>query len=113
MGDAWSAADESKTSKALRESAAPGWERPVITAIANSPDGKRIIVLGITSENITRLIAGKPIRVTAETHPGFADDLVIGILFGKDEHALTEMLKPFLSDETKIVTVPRDKGKPQ
>lgn len=85
----------------------------MITAIANGPDGRRIIMLGITRENVTRLIAGKPIRVRAETHPGFATDLVIGILFGEDEHALTEMLKPFLSDETKIVAVPRDKGRPQ
>lgn len=85
----------------------------MITAIAKGPDGKRIIVLGITRENVTRLIEGKPIRVTAETHPGFATDLVIGILFGEDEHALTETLKPFLGDETKIVAVPRDKGRPQ
>jgi len=82
----------------------------MITAIAKGENGKRIIVLGVSRENIDRLIAGKPIRVTAETHPGFADDLVIGIMFGETERALTDALKPFLSDETKIVTVPRKPG---
>jgi hypothetical protein len=75
-------------------------------------DGKRIVLLGVTRENIDRLVAGKPIRVTAETHPGFPTDLVISIAFGEDERVLTEQLQRagVIGKHTKVIGVPREPG---
>ena len=42
----------------------------MITAIALSDKGK-VIILGITRENVVRLVNGEPIHVDAEMHPGF------------------------------------------
>lgn len=79
----------------------------MITAVANAKDGKRIVVLGVTSENVTRLTKGQAIRVAAETHPGFPADIVIMITYGQDEKTITELLRPLIGEETKIIGVPR------
>jgi len=79
----------------------------MITAVAHGKDGEKIIVLGITAENVTRLMKGMPIRVTPESHPGFPKDVVILITFGQTEKAITEQLAPLISGETKIIGVPR------
>lgn len=61
----------------------------MITAIAKGANGTRIIVLGITRENVKRLTAGHPIRVSAEHHPGFPEDTVIAVVFGETEADLS------------------------
>lgn len=84
--------------------------RIMITAVANADDGRTIILLGISRENINRLTAGSPIRVSAETHPGFPADLTFLVVFGETERSLTEDLKSLISDKTQIVGVPRGPG---
>lgn len=84
----------------------------MITATATGANGEEIILLGITRENVTRLMKGQPIRVTAETHPGFPVNRVIMICFGETERTLTEQLKSSISDETKVVMVPRPTSQP-
>ena len=84
----------------------------MITAVATG-NGKRIIVLGVTRENLTRLTAGQPIRVSAEHHPGFPQDVVIAVVFGETEADIARELKPLIGAETRVVTVPRDGGTPQ
>lgn len=84
----------------------------MITATATGDDGKRVIVLGISRENVNRLIEGKPIRVGAVTHPGFPEDMHIVIFFGETERTLVEEFKELINDDTKIVTVPRKGGQP-
>ena len=78
----------------------------MITAIANATDGTRIVLLGVSRGNIDRLTDGKPIRATAATHPGFPKDLVVGIMFGETDAAITEMLKNYIGDQTKVHVVP-------
>jgi hypothetical protein len=78
----------------------------MITANATGPDGRRLILLGITRENVDRLIAQQPIHVAADTHPGFPADLSIVIVFGETERVLVEHLKPMIGDETKVIAVP-------
>ncbi len=85
----------------------------MITARATGDDGTEILLLGVTRENIRRLTAGQPIRVSAETHPGFPDNLRVFIVFGETEHALAETLKPFIGEETKVIAVPRNEGRNQ
>jgi len=82
----------------------------MITAHAKASDGTRIIVLGVTRENIARLTAGSPIYVNAEKHAGFPADLKIAIFFGETEAALMRELKPMVGDQTKVIVVPKDTG---
>jgi len=81
----------------------------MISAIATGDDGTRILMLGVTRENITRLTAGKPIRVSAMTHPGFPTDLVIAIAFGETDADLYALLKDAISKDTRITVVPETK----
>lgn len=78
----------------------------MITAIALRDDGARIVLLGISRGNVDRLVAGKPIRATAETHPGFPPDLVVGVMFGETDAAITEILKEHVGNQTKVTVVP-------
>jgi hypothetical protein len=80
----------------------------MITAIATGDDGKRVMLLGVTRENVTRLMKDQPIRVSAETHPGFPTDTTIVIVFGETEGAITERIKSLISDDTKVIAVPRN-----
>jgi hypothetical protein len=81
----------------------------MITARATGDDGTEVILLGVTHENLRRLMNGQPIRVSAETHPGFPPHLKILIIAGPNERALTKTLEPLISEATKVVTVPREK----
>lgn len=85
----------------------------MIVATATGENDTRIIVLGVSRENITRLTAGQPIRVDAAHHPGFPADTAIMIIFGETERAITEQLGALIGPGTKVVAVPRDKGRPQ
>ena len=85
----------------------------MITARATGEDGQEVLLLGVTRENIRRLTAGQPIRVSAETHPGFPDHLRVLIVFGETERTLAETLKPFIGEQTKVIAVPREKGRTQ
>lgn len=80
----------------------------MITATMTGANGSRVIVLGVTRANLDRLIAGDLIKVEAMTHPGFPEDLNIAIFFGETERSLVEQLRPLMSDETKLVAMPRD-----
>jgi UDP-N-acetylglucosamine enolpyruvyl transferase len=78
----------------------------MMTAVANA-DGTRIVLLGLTRENVRRLTAGQPIRVAAVSHPGFPTDLKILITFAETDRELGEAIREVCDDQTQIVTVPR------
>jgi hypothetical protein len=84
----------------------------MITATATGEAGMRIILLGLTRENVTRLMAGEPIRVSAVHHAGFPTDLSILLCFGETERALVEQLKPLFGDDTKFIAVPKPADTP-
>ena len=79
----------------------------MITAVTENPSGRRFIILGLTRENVKRLTEGQPILVRAESHAGFPSELVVSIFFGETERQLTDQIQPFVSEATKVVTVPR------
>jgi hypothetical protein len=58
----------------------------MFTASANSAEGKRLLVLGLSAENVRRMKHGHPIRVSREIH-GLAvpADLTIVIFAGETE----------------------------
>ena len=85
----------------------------MIVASISADDESRTLVLGLTRRNIERLIAGQPMRIDAEHHPGFPEDLRICIVFGETERAITELLKPMLGEETKFIAVPHPDDRPK
>ena len=57
-------------------------------------DGRPMLLLAVTRENIDRLVAGDPILVTRERHgPSVPEDLQIAIMFGETEAAVTQVLR--------------------
>src|SRR5262245_26744633 len=81
----------------------------MITMRATGQDGKEIIGLGVTRRNVESLIQGRPISLTAETHPGFPENLRVLIFFGENERTLTEQVRSLIDPEhTKVIAVPRD-----
>jgi len=75
----------------------------MITCSATGENGQRIIVLGLTAENVDLLVDGNAIHVSAETHPGFPTDINILIMVKETEQELLEVLKPYMGPDTKIV----------
>lgn len=55
--------------------------------------GDDMILLGLSEKNLEMLKAGKPMSLSAETHPGIPKWLTINIVYGKDEQAIYDMLK--------------------
>jgi hypothetical protein len=85
----------------------------MITAHATGDDGRRIIVLGLVRENITAMLMGAPLRVSAETHPGFPTDVVITAFYGTTYADVRKQLEPLIGPETKIVIQPKGGGSQQ
>jgi hypothetical protein len=85
----------------------------VVIATASQPDGRSVIVLGLTRGNVDRLTAGQPVHIGADSHPGFPAGLVVTIFFGETERDLTDALRSLIGPETKIVGVPKEgNGRP-
>ena len=63
-------------------------------ATAKLPDKSDLLVMGLSRENITRLMAGQPIAVRRKTHgAAIPPGLEICILFGETEEAIVEQFK--------------------
>mgnify|MGYP001615729906 CR=1 FL=1 len=67
---------------------------------ATGGDGRNIIGLGVTAENIERLRHDKPIFVAGETVGAPGHDIVI--FYGESEYALTEKLAALIGPSTEI-----------
>ena len=73
-------------------------------------NGKQFLLLGLSRENIRRLQADEPIRLTRETHGDrIPQGWVIGILFGETERDMEDQLRKggFISEQTKTYIDPR------
>ena len=79
----------------------------MMIAHATGPDGKRLIILGLERGNIERLEDGKPMQISAETHPGFPiENTKIVILFGETPRDLIDLVKSSITADTKVVAMP-------
>jgi hypothetical protein len=68
----------------------------MITATGHdTATGRKMLLLGLSRDNIGRLLAGWPIRVSAESHPGYREDAEIHIVFGETEEAILAELRGF------------------
>jgi hypothetical protein len=77
---------------------------------ATGDDGTEILAMGITRQNVEYLKKGRPIRVEAESHPGFPEKLKILIFYGENERVLAESVKTVIGADTKVIAVPRETG---
>lgn len=78
----------------------------MIKAAAFKENGESVVVLGITRGNIARLTAGDPIHAKLTEEIGKPADEVF-IIFGETEEDLYNMLKRYMTPETKINVDPR------
>jgi hypothetical protein len=78
----------------------------MMIAVARGEDGHRVILLGVVRGNIDRLTAGKPIRASAESHPGFPRDVTVGIIFAETEAELSALIQPYMAGDAKITVMP-------
>ena len=72
---------------------------------------KEFLLLGLTRENHERMMDGKPIRLTAESHGGgIPEGLTIVIFYGEKGDDLVNLIKHAIRPETKIYVDPRLKN---
>ncbi len=65
----------------------------MILGRGDSEDGRQVLLIGLTDENVKALTAGKPIRMQQETHgPGVPDGWIVLIAHAKDDQTLANAL---------------------
>lgn len=66
----------------------------MIKGMASKPDGTRILVLGLSGENVTRLAAGEPVGLRASElqEMGFPPFEVL-IAYGRTEQTIVDQLR--------------------
>jgi hypothetical protein len=75
-------------------------------------DGRTHLGLGISRENVNRMIAGQPIRVRLpEMREGLSIDGAVMIFFGETERELQQAVAEFIGPETVVNIDPRLKSK--
>lgn len=68
------------------------------------------VLLGLSRENITRLLSGQPMSISRRSHgDGVPDGLVIGIMFGETEDEMKRVLEKadIVNEQTNIFRDPR------
>jgi len=79
----------------------------MIVAYGKSDDGERLLVVGLTRENIVELQKGHPIRVNRGVHgDAVPQGLTIGIVYGDNKADLLRLLTPFMDADTDIIHGP-------
>lgn len=87
----------------------------MVKAMATLPDGRALIVMGISAGNVDRLKAGQPIYFdSSQLHikPGTGLG-VITLFYGENDAELARVLKTLIGPQTDVVVVPHGDGKPQ
>jgi len=75
----------------------------MMVAGGQNSTGERVLLLGLTRENIEELIKGRPIRVTNETHGRVVPDGVsVGIVYGETKADLLRILAPCMDADTDV-----------
>lgn len=87
----------------------------MVKAQGRGKDGRYIIVIGISEENIALLRRSKPIYFdpAALKIPAGATIGAITIFWGKDDAELTQTLQRLIGPETEISIAPKGDTRPQ
>jgi hypothetical protein len=83
-------------------------EIAMVRFTADAPDGKTLIGLGLSAENVKRLIAGAPISFDGKDIGLPMLDFLI--LFGTTEEDIGRMLKPYANKETTVEGPEKEKS---
>lgn len=76
----------------------------------NKKTGDKVIILGMSNENLRQMVSGNPILLRRETHgEGIPEGWEIAIMFGKTEMEIMAQFRiaGVVGKETKIVVDPR------
>jgi hypothetical protein len=71
----------------------------MIKATGTRGNGKPFVLVGITGENVTRIVAGEPLKINLGDVG--LDDIEIAVVYGKTEAELVAQIEPFTGPETK------------
>lgn len=83
----------------------------MIIANGETDEGKTFLLLGVSRLNIEKLITGRPIKVTRESHGnGIPTDLEIAIIFGETEEEIAAQLRNIgaIKANTPVMAQPRN-----
>ena len=69
----------------------------MLKAMMQNNEGKNILLLGLSRENVVRLKEGKPIHINGD-ELGFENDVIL--VYGETEEQIYEDLQPMLKSET-------------
>lgn len=86
----------------------------MVKATAMMADGRALIVMGISEENVKRLKNGQPIYfdpATLKIAPGTAVG-AITLFYGKDEGELARTIHTLIGPRTDVINVPRGDERP-
>lgn len=72
----------------------------MIKAVAQGPDGRPLLILGLSRKNTERLLEGRPIPV--ELRDLFGIDAVVLIVAGETEDAIVDELRAHASPEIEM-----------
>lgn len=77
----------------------------MIKAAGQTGDGKPLLLLGLSGENITRLVAGEPINITSAWMVEMGlPELTIALVYGRTEEAIMVELRAqgFADEHTEV-----------
>ena len=74
----------------------------MIKATMETGEGKNVLVLGISAENVIRLKEGKPIHITGE-ELGLECDVLL--VYGETESQIYQDLQPMMGADTSVEPV--------
>lgn len=86
----------------------------MVKATATMPDGRAVIVMGISEDNVKRLKDGQPIYfdpAALKIAPGTAVG-AITLFYGRTDMDLARILHTAIGLETQVFTVPRSDERP-
>jgi len=81
----------------------------MVKAKAVGPDGRTVIVMGISDGNVARLKAGQPIAfdpAALKIAPG-TDIGLIALFYAATDQELARTLKTLIGPDTEVLVVPR------
>jgi hypothetical protein len=86
----------------------------MIKAMAHTAKGD-IIVLGISAENMRRLIDGQPILFDPAALHITPGTTIVGItlFYGETDQELARLMKTLIGPQTEVIVVPRGDERPQ
>jgi hypothetical protein len=71
----------------------------MIKATMQTNEGKNIVLLGLSKENLERLKEGKPIHING-SELGIANDILI--MYGETEAHIYKELQPMIGENTRV-----------